>query len=104
MSKPRVGVNFVYQERQRDGKGHVLLKNYTQTMVDNYCKNPRVHSPGQNYRSPLDFDGDPEWMHQKFYYETGLMDDVAIVATLHPLVIVWTAVLLIDILLKQLLC
>ena len=48
MSKPRVGVNFVNQERQRDGKGHVLLKNYTQTMVDNYCKNPRVHSPGQN--------------------------------------------------------
>ena len=66
-SYPQVGINFVYQERRSDGQGHVLLKDYTQSMVDNYNKNPRVHSPGINAQGTCDRDGESGW-NQEFYY------------------------------------
>ena len=72
--KPRVGVNFVYQEKRFLGwwpwltQGHVLLKKYNQTMVDNYCKDPRVYSnEPKNYRGTGDYEGLP-WWRQEFYY------------------------------------
>ena len=71
--KPRVGINFVYQEKRFLGcwpwhtQGHVLLKKYTQTMVDNYCNDPRVYSREQNYRGTGDYEG-LRWWRQEFYY------------------------------------
>ena len=62
---PRVGVNFVYQQRVSDGQGHVLLKDYTREMVNKYP----TASKGQNVKGTADFDGVDGWI-QEFYYPT----------------------------------
>ena len=49
---PHVGVNFVYQERARDGQGHVLLKKYNQ------------NGEFESYRGTGDY---PGWAIQEYF-------------------------------------
>ena len=64
-AKPRVGINVLYQEND-NGQGHVLLKEYTEEMVNKYCRNPRVLTNGENVAGTGDYG---EWPTQEFYYD-----------------------------------